>query len=182
MYGKQRWQFFNIKIPSQKGHSDILKILIWPQWREWTCHFATKKEPWPEWRSDRIGDRLWYGFDWEQIRAEKNRPWWRSDRIVDLTRRWVSTVCVSYPKPHYEQVLKSQQLHIYLSDIYELIIQNPLPWPLLGRWVAKKLTVLLRGMSKLVDLKLVLTPSEHKTFVWLYTMLDQRRRCWADVV
>ena len=28
----------------------------------------------PEWRSDRIGDRLWYGFDWERIRAEKNWP------------------------------------------------------------------------------------------------------------
>ena len=23
--------------------------------------------------SDRISDRLWYGFDWERIRAEKNR-------------------------------------------------------------------------------------------------------------
>ena len=28
----------------------------------------------PEWWSDRIGDRLWYGFDWERIRAEKKRP------------------------------------------------------------------------------------------------------------
>ena len=27
-----------------------------------------------EWWSDRIGDRLCYGFDWERIRAEKNRP------------------------------------------------------------------------------------------------------------
>ena len=42
----------------------------------------------PKWWSDRIGDRLWYGFDWELIRAEKNRPQWRSDRIGDLTERW----------------------------------------------------------------------------------------------
>ena len=28
----------------------------------------------PEWWSDRIGDRLWYGFDWDWIRAVKNRP------------------------------------------------------------------------------------------------------------
>ena len=28
----------------------------------------------PEWWSDRIGNRLWYSFDWERIRAEKNRP------------------------------------------------------------------------------------------------------------
>ena len=31
------------------------------------------------------------------------------------------------------RVLKSQQVHIYLSDIYELIIQSPFPLPLLGR-------------------------------------------------
>ena len=35
--------------------------------------------------------------------------------------------------------------HIYLSDIYELIIQSSLLLPLLGRWLANKLTVLLRG-------------------------------------
>ena len=28
----------------------------------------------PEWWSDRICDRPWYGFDSKQIRAEKNRP------------------------------------------------------------------------------------------------------------
>ena len=33
----------------------------------------------PEWWSDRIGDRLWYCFDWEQIWAEK------IDRNDDLT-------------------------------------------------------------------------------------------------
>ena len=38
------------------------------------------------------------------------------------------------------------------------------------------------GISKQVDPTLVPTPSEHKTFVRLYTMLDQRRRRWADVV
>ena len=52
----------------------------------------------PEWRSDRIGDRLWYSFDWGRIQAEKNRPQWRSDRIGDLTGRWESTVV--YPTDH----------------------------------------------------------------------------------
>ena len=33
----------------------------------------------PEWWSDRIGDRFWYGFDWERTRAEK------IDRNNDLT-------------------------------------------------------------------------------------------------
>ena len=51
------------------------------------------------------------------------------------------------PKPHQEQVLKSQQVHIYLSDIYELIFQSTLPLPLLGRWLANKLSVLLRGFG-----------------------------------
>ena len=48
--------------------------IIWPQWLEWTCHFATKNDRRPEWRSDRIVDRLYYGFDWERIQAENNRP------------------------------------------------------------------------------------------------------------
>ena len=38
------------------------------------------------------------------------------------------------------------------------------------------------GMLKLLHPKLVLTHSKHKTCVWLYAMLDQRRRSWADVV
>ena len=37
--------------------------------------------------------------------------------------------------------------YIYLSDIYELLIQSPLPLPLLGRWLANKLTVLLPGFG-----------------------------------
>ena len=39
----------------------------------------------PEWRSDRICDRLWYGFDGEQTSAKNVTvmavwPHWRSDR------------------------------------------------------------------------------------------------------
>ena len=48
------------------------------------------------------------------------------------------------------QVLKSQQVHIYLSDICELIIQSPWPLPQLGRWLANKLTI-TAGMLKLLD-------------------------------
>ena len=54
-------------------------------------------------------------------------------------------------------VLKSQQVHIYLSDIYELIIQSHWPLPLLGRWLANKLTVLLRGFGNWLTPKLVLS-------------------------
>ena len=54
--------------------------------------FPQKFDRSPEWWSDRIGDRLWYGFDWERIRAEKKRPQWRSDRIGDLTGMRESTV------------------------------------------------------------------------------------------
>ena len=46
----------------------------------------------------------------------------------------------------------------------------------------KQTDCITAGMSKRPDPKLVLTPSKHKTSVWLYTMLDQRRRRWADVV
>ena len=42
---------------------------------------------------------------------------------------------------------KSQQVNIYLCDIYELIIQSTLLLPLLGRWLANKLTVLLPGFG-----------------------------------
>ena len=34
--------FFNIKIRYQNDHNDILRISIWPQWRDWICRFATK--------------------------------------------------------------------------------------------------------------------------------------------
>ena len=70
---------------------------------------------------------------------------------------------------------------IYLSDIYEVIIQSPCLLPLLGRLLASKLTVLLRGFGNCLTPKFVLSPSKHKTFVWLYAMLDQRRSRWADI-
>ena len=58
--------------------------------------------------------------------------------IIILNMRFI-------PKAPLRASSRSQQVHIYLSDIYELIIQSPLPLPLIGRWLANKLTVLLRG-------------------------------------
>ena len=55
--------------------------------------------------------------------------------------------------------------YIYLSDIYEVIIQSPCLLPLLGRLLANKLTVLLRGFGNCLTPELVLSPSKHKTFV-----------------
>ena len=46
----------------------------------------------------------------------------------------------------------------------------------------KQTDCITAGMLKLLHPKLVLTHSKHKTCVWLYAMLDQRRRRWADVV
>ena len=72
--------------------------------------------------------------------------------------------------------------YIYLSDTYEFIIQSSWPLPLLCRWLANKLTVLLRGCWNCLTQACIDMPSKHKTFVWLDAMLDQRRRSWADVV
>ena len=55
-------------------------------------------------------------------------------------------------------------------------------WLLAGPCFANKTDCITAGISKRVDLTLVLTPSKHKTFVSLYTMLDQRRKRLADVV
>ena len=41
---------------------------------------------------------------------------------------------------------------------------------------------LLRGCWNCLTSSLYWHPSKHKTFVWLYAMLDQQRRRWADVV
>ena len=49
------------------------------------------------------------------------------------------------PKASLRASSQITQVHIYLSDIYELIIQSSFPLPLLGRRLANKLTVLLRG-------------------------------------
>ena len=66
-------------------------------------------------------------------------------------------------------------VHIYLSDIYELIIQSSLPLPLLGRLFANKLTVLLWGCWN------CLTPSlywqRRRTFSQTLTFIQ----CWLNV-
>ena len=74
-----------------------------------------------------------------------------------------------------EQVFKSQQVHIYLRDIDELIIQNPWPLPLLGRWLANKLTVLLRGCKN------CLTPSLYSHPVNTKHLYDFMQ-CWTNVL
>ena len=73
-----------------------------------------------------------------------------------------------------KQVLKSQQVHIYLSDIYELIIQSPWHLPLLGRWLANKLTVLLRGFGNCLTPSLYCHPVNTKH---LYDFMQ----CWTNV-
>ena len=50
----------------------------------------------------------------------------------------------------------------YILERHELIIQSPLPWPLLGRWVANKLTVLLRGCWNWLTLSLCWHPVNTK--------------------
>ena len=68
----------------------------------------------------------------------------------------------------------SQQVHIYLSDIYELIIQSPWPLPLLGCWLANKLTVLLRGCGNCLTPSLYWHPVNTKH---LYDFMQ----CWTNV-
>ena len=72
---------------------------------------------------------------------------------------------------------------IYILERH-LWVNNSKPLALAPTWLlaCKQTDCITAGMAKLADPKLVLTPSKHNTFVWLYTMLDQRRRVWADVV
>ena len=65
-----------------------------------------------------------------------------------------------------------------------LWVNNSKPLALAPTWslACKQTDCITAGMWKLLDPKLVLTPSEHTTFVWLYAMLGQSRRRWADVV
>ena len=79
----------------------------------------------PEWWSDRIGDRLWYGFDWERIRAEKNPPQWRSDRIGDLTGRRVYCICLRSQgdPPEYYQIFCSLRFTYSFSiDVMNVVV------------------------------------------------------------
>ena len=65
-----------------------------------------------------------------------------------------------------------------------LWVNNSKPLSLAPTWslACKQTNCITTGMWKRPDPKLVLTPSKHKTFVWLYAMLDQRWRRCADVV
>ena len=58
-----------------------------------------------------------------------------------------------------------------------LWVKNSKPFALTPTWAlaCKQTDCFTAGMWKLPD-------SEYKTFVWLYAMLDQRRRRWADIV
>ena len=58
-----------------------------------------------------------------------------------------------------------------------LWVKKSKPFVLTPSWslACRQTDCITAGMWKLPD-------SEHKTFVWLYTMLDQRRRRWTDVV
>ena len=65
-----------------------------------------------------------------------------------------------------------------------LWVNNSKPLALDPTWslACKQTDCITAGMWKRPDPKLALTPSKHKTFVWLYAMLDQRRKRWADIV
>ena len=66
--------------------------------------------------------------------------------------------------------------HLWVNNL-KLLALVP-TWSL----ACKQTDCITAGMLKLLNPKLVLTPSKHKTFVWLYAMLNQRRRRWAGVV
>ena len=51
------------------------------------------------------------------------------------------------PKASLRASSQITEVHIYLSDIYELLIQSPCLLPLLGRLLANKLTVLLGDLE-----------------------------------
>ena len=69
------------------------------------------------------------------------------------------------------------QRHLWVNNS-KLLALAP-TWSL----ACKQTDCITAGMLKLLDPKLCIDmPSKHKTFVWLYAMLDERRRRWADVV
>ena len=72
----------------------------------------------PEWWSDRIGDRLWYGFDGERIQAEKN------DRNDDLSALviWPEGESLDYCIVHSVIMFMKlgQKLHNKLQGIYHV--------------------------------------------------------------
>ena len=64
---------------------------------------------------------------------------------------------------------------------YKLIIQSPWPLPLLGRWLANKLTVLLRGCGNCLTLSLYDFLSNFVHLLYVGSMLGQRRRRWPSI-
>ena len=106
------------------------------------------------------------------VRVGRPRPY----SIIILNMRFIP-----------EASLRASSQTTAISYILErhLWINNSKPFALAPTWSlgCKQTDCITAGMSsKLVDPKLVLRPSEHETLVLLYTMLDQRRRRWADVV
>ena len=128
-----------------------------------------------------------------------NKPWlkvWSTVKIRGTRVSQNAIVPVGRPRPYSLIILNMRFIPeaslrassqttatLYIVE-WHLWVNNSKPFVLAPTWSfgCKKTDCITAGMSKLVDPKLVLTPSEHKTFVWLYTMLDQRRRRWADVV
>ena len=86
-----------------------------------------------------------------------------------------------FPKP---QLRASSQITAssYILERH-LGVNNSKPLALASTWslACKQTDCITAVMWKLLDPKLVLTPSKHKTFARLYAMLDQRRIRWADV-
>ena len=89
-------RFSNLKILSQNQ----MVITIY-----WKYSFDRNDESSPEWWSDRIGDRLWYGFDWERIRAEKidcNDDltalviWPEGESLLYIEKQWIWDVTLWY--------------------------------------------------------------------------------------
>ena len=64
-----------------------------------------------------------------------------------------------------------------------LWVNNSKPLSFAPTWspTCKQTDCITGGFGNCLTPKFVLSPSKHKTFVWLYAMLDQRRRRWADI-
>ena len=72
---------------------------------------------------------------------------------------------------------------------WHIWVHNSKPLASAPTWsmACKQTDCITARMSKLADPKLVLTPSKHKTFVWLYTILDQDvsptlYKCYTNVL
>ena len=93
--------------------------------------------------------------------------------IIMLNMRFIPKASLR-ASSHITAISYILERHLWVNNSKPLALAPP--WSL----DCKQTDCITAGMSKLVDLKLVLTPSEHKTFVRLYTMMDKRQRRWAD--